>query len=508
MLFASGGSDLGSFFVLHVFALAFVRWSKRRAPPLRRADLTIAQIPLVLNNVRWITVGARSVQTTPDFRPRALDYDEFLAWRNNILLPGAATFVSFSVLAGDISADQIEFAWQILCRRHPMIGARIEAAARGARFVPLDAFPKARIRTRESENAIEECLRFSRDADLQPGAPLFQAFAVIDPRMERHVFLLVVNHAGGDGSASMTLHDEFIDLLNTPPQTPDQPVRVLPPSARDLLAGERRIARFFINGIADATRQHRCSMFPYEVSAPFDERKTRVMIALADPEATRSARERASREYGFTTFMNARLLKIQFDRLRAQGLCGARARLPLYVPINLRRILAAPIGSMICNATSGYTTDVPIEDNLDVAMIAQRIHEKTKLLRDGSIAQRLTNWYSPTLVSHALAGIMSAQNHFGSYTTHLGGTRLHNGRARRRLYHGFALAHGCFLEFFGASRIQHDRLFLTMTYCEPVVKRSTAEYTFGKLLEMIGLDPADAVVRDYDDLVGRLSVGR
>ena len=149
-------------------------------------------------------------------------------------------------------------------------------------------------------------------------SPGFVPSAAIDPRMERATSSAGRQSRGRRWFMVMTLHDEFIDLLNTPPQTPDQPVG----GSTTLGEGSARRGKtdraIFINGVAGCYKTTPAgSMFPYEVSA-FDERKTTVMIAL-QIQATRSSPASALHASTVSTFMNARLLKIQFDRLQSPG---------------------------------------------------------------------------------------------------------------------------------------------------------------------------------------------
>ena len=276
----------------------------------------------------------------PDFKPRPLDYIEFLTWHTSTVTLGGGAFTFFSVFQGDLNKSSLHDAWRILCLRHPMLGATIRDEAGMPHFVPLPEFPVPEVRTTSSTDVAEELLASVGEVEFPPGAPLYQPFALLNPSTGRHAFLTVIHHSGGDADACLKVHKEFTEILATIATCDvdrSEVNRTLPPSWCETLLPSQRPWRFFRSGAIELTRKLYCDLVPFENPVPFAHRRTRHLIAIADIPSTQTLVQRAAKLHGPSAFLSAGLLQAQFSYMADRGLISDRARLVLTLPTNLRR---------------------------------------------------------------------------------------------------------------------------------------------------------------------------
>lgn len=438
----------------------------------------------------------------PDFEPRALDYIEFLCWTTSNLSNGGGAFSSFSVFAGDLTAEDVTEAWRILCFRHPMLGATVRGSLTQLQFVPLDDFPTLQIMTTSSASVVEELLASVGDRAFPLGAPLYQPFALLNQSSGRHVFLTVVNHAAGDGNAVIRLHKEFAEILGairTADATRTTINNALPPSWCATICPKPSPWRFFWSGALELSRQFYCDLVPLEHNAAPGQRRTKHLIAIADIESTRSIVERASQHHGMSAFLSACLLQAQFGHMADLGLIREKAKLVLSIPVNLRRF-AQPNNS-ISMGTFPYFIDVPVERGTPSDVVSLRVREEIDRLAGPEARRHIVNWYSPRLTFHGLQRVINSKYHFGPYTTHLGRLDIVKYPQLRHLPNFGYLQMGHCVDFLQAdTRIINDRFVMMMNYCEPIVSGATALKMFNGFLRQIGAENAD-VIDDYDEYV-------
>lgn len=441
----------------------------------------------------------------PDFEPRPLDYVEFLSWSASSLSGGGSAFAFCSVFEGDLSAADVEEAWYILCLRHPMLGATIQGPTSALQFVPLDTFPTPWIQTTSSANIVEELLAFVGEREFPPGAPLYQPFALLSPSSGRHAFLTVIHHAGGDGDAAIRLHEEFTETvraIGTNEVTRSPINRELPPSWCKIVSSKQSPWRFFSSGAMDVLRQFHCDLVPFESYAPFKQRRTRHLIAIADTASTRSIVERASEHHGMAAFLSAGLLQAQFAHMQELGLVRDHAKLVLTIAVNLRRF-AEPTNS-ISMGTVPYFSDVRFERNMPSRLACQRVRKVIDQLTGSDARSHVVNWYSPRLTHLSLLQLLTSKYHFGPTTTHLGRLDLDKEAKFRRVttFDYLQMRHSI-NSVQADTRILNDRFVTAMTYCEPIVSHKTALKILHGFLRQIGAHLSE-VTDNYDEYVDLL----
>jgi len=444
----------------------------------------------------------------PEFKPRPLDYIEFLTWRTSLTTLGGGAFAFFSVFEGELDEPSVLHAWLILCLRHPMLGATIQDDLGVPHFVPLPEFPLPQVRTTSSTDVVEELLASVGEVEFPPGAPLYQPFALLNPSTGRHAFLTVINHAGGDGDACIKVHKEFAEILNTiGSYDENRPAinRALPPSWCETLLPKQQPWRYVRSGTIELARWLHCDLVPFENPAPFAQRRTRHFVAIADAVSTQSLIKRAAEQQGLNAFLSAALLQAQFSYMADRGLIGNRARLILTLPMNLRRF--AEPNSWISMGTFPHFAGVALERNTDLRSASQRVRTAIDTFTGPDAFDRLVNWYSPLLTRMAIELIAKSNFHFGPYTTHLGRLDLaRNDRLRRVTSFGYLQMRHCFSSLQASTRILNNRLVVAMNYCEPVVSLETAQGIFREFLSRIEIIPS-AVTDNYDDYVRSLLEG-
>ncbi len=253
----------------------------------------------------------------PDFTPRMLDYWEFLTWRASVISCGGSAIIFVSILEGDLTAQAMVEAWRVVYLRHPMLGATVEEGPGGARFVPLAAFPTPRIWTTAAAGVAEALIALTGNVAFRPGSPLYQVFALLNPTLGRHAFLLAVNHCAGDAAAILQLDQEIVEQLNVPDLGERQGEtlnRKLPPTfCGSMLNGEKRW-RFARYAAIELTRPLHTNLIPHQGRASFDQRRTRRLGAVADAAETRSR-------------SSGRRPKAALRRSSAVGCCGSSSRI-------------------------------------------------------------------------------------------------------------------------------------------------------------------------------------
>jgi hypothetical protein len=439
----------------------------------------------------------------PDFKPRPLDYIEFVAWQTSAISLGGSAIAFFSVFEGELDQSSVQEAWRILCLRHPMLGATVQDGPAGPHFVPLSEFPVPQVRNATSIGVVEELLAWTGEVEFPSGAPLYKPLALLNPSTGKHAFLVVVNHAGGDADACLKVHKEFVTILNAlkSGETLDfAKSRALPPSWCETLLPKLQRWRFMRSGMVELTRRFHCDLVPFEKTTPFAQRRTRRLTAVADVSSTRSLIERASEENGLSAFLSARLLQVQFSYMAARGLVGRRAKLVLGLPTNLRSLTTANRG--VSMGTFPHSASVLIEANMSPQLAAQRVRNAIDEMTGAKAIGHLINWYSPFLVRRGLDQLVNGGLHFGPYTTHLGRIALgREGKLRRVATFGFEQLRHCICSLQGTTLVHNGRIVVGMNYCEPVVSRESAESIFHQFLNQIGIGTGLTLARDYDDCV-------
>ena len=444
----------------------------------------------------------------PHFEPRPLDYTEFLTWETSRITLGGGAFTFTSVFAGELNEASVLKAWRILCLRHPMLGATIQDSQDGWQFVPLKEFPVPQVRITSSIGVVEELLASVGEVEFPPGAPLYQPFALLNPSTGRHAFLTVINHAGGDGDACLKVHKEFAEILDAIEtfETAQSTInRTLPPSWCDTVLPKQRPWRFFQSGAIELTRRLHCDVVPFENPAPFAQRRTRHMAAVADIATTQSVINRASEEHGFSAFLSAGLLRAQFSYMADKGLIGDRAKLVLTLPMNLRR-LAKP-SSTVSMGTFPHFASVALERNMAPRQASQRVRAAIDRFTGPAALDHLVNWYNPFLARMGIAQLAHRNVHLGPYITHLGRLDLPLGtRLRRVTSFGYLQMRHGFSSLQGLTRIINNRLVVELNYCEPLVSEKSARGIYQEFLDRIGI-VRPTITDNYDDYVKMILEG-
>jgi hypothetical protein len=451
-------------------------------------------------------IAMRTDYGRPDFKPRPLDYIEFLNWETISISQGGASFAHFSVLEGEIDEALVLGAWRTLCLRHPMLGATVQKKREKLQFVPLPEFPALQVRTVSKDAVVEELLASVGEFEFPSGAPLYRSFAVLNRSTGRHVFLTVINHAAGDGDACLRLHKEFLELLNaggTCGTNLSTMNRTLPCSWCETVLPTLRPWHFFRSGVIELTRRLHCDMVPFETLAPFSRRQTRHLITVADVASTQSLIKRASEEYGINAFLSARLLEVQLSYMAERGLVGNRAKLVLTLPMNLRRLSMADGG--ISMGTFPHFAGVHFERHMGPRTASQRIRAAIDEFTGPKALNHIVNWYSPLLTRRGLEQLLNRNIHLGPYTTHLGRLELrHEQNVRCIATFGFLNMRHCLNSLQLLTSILNDRLVVAINYCEPIVGSISAEVFFRQFLNQIGIDPIPPIVDNYDHFVQRV----
>ena len=445
----------------------------------------------------------------PDFKPRPLDYIEFLTWQTSTVTLGGGAFTFLSVFQGDLNESSLHEAWRILCLRHPMLGATIRDEAGMPHFVPLPEFPVPDVRTTSSTDVAEELLASVGEVEFPPGAPLYQPFALLNPSTGRHAFLTVINHAGGDADACLKVHREFTEILGTIGScNPDRSEvnRTLPASWCETLLPNQRPWRFFRSGAIELTRRLFCDLVPFENPAPFVQRRTRHLIAIADVPSTQSFVQRAAKLYGPSAFLSAGLLQAQFSYMADRGLIRDRARLVLTLPTNLRRF-AEPNNSISMGTFPNFA-GIPFERNMGIELASQRVRAAIDGFAGPSALDHIVSWYSPFLTRKGIEQLANSNLHFGPYTTHLGRLELvRDGALRRVASFGYLQMRHCFSSLQASTRIFNNRFVMAMNYCEPVVSQKSAHGIFHEFLNEIGVGQSVVITDNYDSYVENILTG-
>jgi hypothetical protein len=445
----------------------------------------------------------------PEFFPRPLDYNEHLCWEISLYSRGGMTINFFTLFAGDVDPDVARRAWTYLCLRHPMLGATIEAGNDRSRFVPLQHFPEIEVLNTSSEDLIEHGLRIAHPTAFGPGCPLFRSFVIRNVELRRHVFLLVAEHAAVDGAACLTLHKDFAQALNEPDLScSSTQQKSLPPSLHSLLLAGPKRARFFVNGALDFIRYNLLpETIPFEQPAPIEQRSTGRLIALLDSPSTQLILDQASHEYGLTSYLAARFLRAGYLHLRERGLCRSNARPGLYIPVDLRPYFGASMHKNVSMSTILQSANLRIDANQDNREIAGTIQRKKEhMVRRKSIMRDVLNWYSPAMSRKSVIATLKRNRLIaGVGATHIG--RLNSaaaGKIKILASHGYSeVRHGMSL-MGGTTQIIRKRLLVTMTYCAPAVRETTARQIFEQFLVIIGANANCLIVQNYDDALTEL----
>ena len=448
----------------------------------------------------------QSDRARPVFTPRPLDYVEFLTWVTSRITLGGGAFTFVSVFDGPLDEATVLLAWGKLCRRHPMLGATVEETSVRPRFVPLAEFPLPQVRTTSSRSVVEELLASIGEVEFPPGAPLYRPFALLNPKTGRHAFVTVINHAAGDGDACLKLHKEFTEALAAihAGRHDDSTInRMLPSSWCETLAPNQGPWRFLGSGAVQLSRNLFCDLVPFESRAPFSQRRTHHLIAIADVASSEIVIRRASEHHGFAAFLSACLLQTQFAHMNERGLVGNRARLVLTLPTNLRRF--APATSAISMGTFPNFASVSLEKNLSSTQASARVREAIDRFARPDAREDTVSWFNPRLARGGIQRLATSNMHFGPYTTHLGRLDLRTtGTVSRVSSFGYLQMRHCFSSVQASTRLIEDRFVVSLNYCEPIVSRRTAEAIFVEFLNRIGLINY-ALTDDFDDYVEHIA---
>lgn len=276
---------------------------------------------------------------------------------------GSGTLVQVLRVDGPLGADLLAEALAGLCRRHPLLRARIVETPHGFGYAvepPGRTMPPLTLAGAGSSGAPragdgDDGGLWLAERELAQGVgdgpgPPWRVTLAAGPEHGRHTLAMTFHHALADARAAASLSLELLErcaaLVRGESPPGPEPLPLLPPVERAVLRlspttwpedGEDAASE------TEAAPAAAAGSWACEGQAPLAERRTR-LLDLPFPPGLWPALRAACREEGVTVQAAAMAALLR----AAAPACRAAGRLPLAWAVDLRRLSEPPVGAEHC----------------------------------------------------------------------------------------------------------------------------------------------------------------